>query len=292
MTAGPQPRALAQALALARRGHAVFPLWWPRARDDHWICACKRGADCGLSAAKHPYGPLAPNGILSASADPAQIEGWFAREPRANLGLRTERLICLDIDPRHEGDAALRALEREHGDFPTWRSRTGGGGEHVLFAAPEAPAIPSSQARDKPLLGPGIDIRAKGGYIVSPPSRHANGRYYTWDIDAHPDDIPLAPAPQWLLARLAPPPAAAAAPPDWARLASPIEAYADAAAARVCGHLLRRYVDPSLAAGLLYAWNRAYARPALDEADLRRLFERIHRLELERRAREGSGHAR
>jgi hypothetical protein len=51
-------------------------------------------------------------------------------------------------------------------------------------------------------LVPGIDIRGDGGFIVVPPSLHASGRRYAWDLSAHPDDVPLAPAPAWLLALL------------------------------------------------------------------------------------------
>jgi hypothetical protein len=31
-------------------------------------------------------------------------------------------------------------------------------------------------------LVPGIDIRADGGFIVVPPSLHASGRRYAWDL--------------------------------------------------------------------------------------------------------------
>ena len=52
---------------------------------------------------------------------------------RPTLALLTDKLIVLDIDPRHDGDSSLAELERDH-EFPsTWRVLTGGGGEHIIF---------------------------------------------------------------------------------------------------------------------------------------------------------------
>jgi Bifunctional DNA primase/polymerase, N-terminal len=122
---------VSHALAFARHGLAVFPAWWPQERNKRLVCSCRKGADCS-AAAKHPYGPLAPNGLLSASAVADKIRDWFGQVPHANLGLVTDRLIVLDIDPRHDGDISLRTLENEYAPLPgTWRALTGGGGEHV-----------------------------------------------------------------------------------------------------------------------------------------------------------------
>jgi hypothetical protein len=290
------PSTVRHALAFARHGHAVFPAWWPRERNGRLICACHKGADC-TSAAKHPYGPLAPHGLLSATTDPDLVRQWFGQIP-ANLGIVTERLIVLDIDARNDGEESLRALEREHGALPaTWRVLTGGGGEHVLFACPDDVLVYSSQAGDNPVLGPGIDVRARRGYIIAPPSRHVNGRIYAWSVDHHPADVPLANPPDWLLARLAERAVKErqdATPPEvWQRLTEPVRDYPDAAAAQVAGHLLRRWVDPYLVAGLLHAWNQTYVQPPLPDDELRRILDWVARLEDQRRdALQGGEHAK
>lgn len=161
---------VAHAIAFAKRGLSVFPAWWPEPRNNRLVCSCRRGADCN-AAAKHPYGPLAPNGLRSATTDPDRIRQWFTQVPHANLGVVTDRLIVLDIDTRHDGDASLRKLENEHGPLPaTWHALTGGGGEHIIFACPDGVTVHSSQARTDPKLGIGIDIRAVGGYVITPPS--------------------------------------------------------------------------------------------------------------------------
>jgi hypothetical protein len=292
---------LLTALAFARHGHAVFPVTWPIEHRGRLICSCgsdTRGRPCGRNAAKHPYGKLAPNGLLSASTDSCIIIDWFNAAPNANLGVCTDRLIVIDIDPRHDGDASFQALECEHGAMPlTWRALTGGGGEHVLFAAPDNIEIRSFAAEqmDNPPLGPGIDVRAASGYIVAPPSRHISGRSYAWSVDHHPQDVGLAPAPDWLIERLkervmsndAGTPAEPIASDMWAQLTrQPISQYRDMAAARIAGHLFRHSCDYQLVLGLLHAWNSAWCKPPLGYHELKRIVDRIANREAERIERE------
>jgi len=201
---------LLSALAFAQRGHAVFPVNWPLEHRGRMICSCGRdlrGLLCG-NPAKHPYGKLAPHGLLSATTETDIIKDWFGSlAPQANLGVTTDRLVVIDVDPRHGGGESFSALEREHEIPLTWRVLTGGGGEHLLFACPDGVEIANVVAELikpplEPPLGRGIDIRARGGYIVAPPSRHISGRWYCWSVDHHPADVTLAPAPDWLVARL------------------------------------------------------------------------------------------
>jgi hypothetical protein len=301
---------LPTALAFGRRGLAVFPVNWPVAHNGRLVCSCgsdSRGRPCGRNAAKHPFGKIARNGLLDATLEPGIIKHWFGDlAPQANLGVCTDKLVVIDVDPRHGGDDSFAALEREHGEMPpTWRVLTGGGGEHVLFACPDGVEITSfaaEQMKDPP-LGRGIDIRARGGYIVAPPSRHISGRSYAWSVDHHPADVPLAAASAWLIERLA---TRTPAPPDggahhapapsetWRRLSSSdriITEYRDHAATQVAGHLLRRWVDPYLVAGLLHAWNQTYCNPPLADQELRRILNNVARREDRRRdALQGTTH--
>jgi hypothetical protein len=233
---------LATALAFAKHGHPVFPLHYP-VGTDKLVCSC--GRLCGRDAAKHPH-KLAPKGVHSATLDPGIIKHWFDYVvPDANLGVACDRLVVLDIDPRHDGDQSLAALEHECALPETWRTITGGGGEHIIFSCPDGVSVKnySPTAGSVPPLGPGIDIRARGGYIVAPPSRHINGRRYEFSVDHHPQDTPLAPLPEWLAERLVARRTAAdgggdAVEPtpgnEWAALTSqPISEYRDQAALRI-----------------------------------------------------------
>src|SRR6516164_3919694 len=117
---------LAAALAWAQRGHPVFPCWWPVTLNGQTVCAC--GQQCGLEAAKHPY-HFIPHRDAMLETD--LIKNWFAHLPEANLAVRTNKLVVLDVDPRHGGNESLLKLEAEHGAMPlTWRTLTGGGGTH------------------------------------------------------------------------------------------------------------------------------------------------------------------
>ena len=166
---------LGAAIAFARHGHPVLPLTWPIKVNGRLVCSCRKAADC-VSPAKHPLARLVSRGLLDASTDETVIRRWFTNEPNANLGVVTDKLIVLDIDPRHDGDGSLAELERDHEFPPTWRALTGGGGEHLIYKRPDGVTVNSSIAETNPVLGAGIDIRAHGGYVVAPPSRHINGR--------------------------------------------------------------------------------------------------------------------
>lgn len=182
---------LEYALAYAGRGWPVFPLH----------TAGRRGCSCGRQGCervgKHPR---TEHGSKDATTDREVIRGWWEQWPEANVGIDTERagLVVIDLDPTHGGDESWGRLLREQGAelHSTLRIRTGGGGAHLYFLAPESP-IRSSAGR----LGSGIDIRATGGYVVAPPSRHASGRRYR--IESEPDAQPL-PLPDGLLHLLHP----------------------------------------------------------------------------------------
>jgi hypothetical protein len=112
--------------------------------------------------------------------------------PQANVAVATGALaglVVLDVDPRHEGDGTLADLIAKHGTLPhTPCAWTGGGGLHYYFAHPGS-NVPNSAGR----LGPGLDVRGDGGYVVAPPSVHATGTAYEWAVACEP-----AAMPDWL----------------------------------------------------------------------------------------------
>lgn len=177
------------AASYAAEGLHVLPLHQPAGAGG---CSCPGGAAC-TSPAKHPRNS---HGVREASADPATVARWWQRWPGANVGVATGRVsgvLVIDVDDRHGGRESLASLERRHGPLPGARVVTGGG-LHIWTAAPER-SIANSAGR----LGPGIDVRGDGGYVVAPPSVHHSGALYRWE-GAGPSS--LEPAPDWLVRRL------------------------------------------------------------------------------------------
>lgn len=280
------PQYLRAALALAQRGLPVFPLQPVHAfAPGRFVCGCGT-LRCG-SPGKHPLARLVPKGLLGASVFDNVITHWWLSIPTANIGLRTDTVIVLDVDPRHGGDISLARLEEKHGGLPaTWRVETGGGGSHLYFQASGRELRNSAG-----LLGPGLDIRAVGGYVVAPPSLHISGRRYAWAAGCAPDELQSAALPSWILELLVTPASSSArGSSDWRGLvtAGAREGKRNVAITKLSGHLLRHYVDPRVAHELLQAWNAARCDPPLDPAEVTRTVASIARKELRRReARDG-----
>ena len=158
---------LAAALDYAARGLPVFPCL-PRGKT-----------------------PAIGRGFHAATTNPATIRRYWT-DPERNIGIPTgasSGAWVLDVDGI-EGEVSLRDLEARHGAIPKTRSVITSRGRHVWFAYRDP--IPSSAGR----IGPGIDVRGDGGYVIAPPSVHETGHRY-----AFPDDpwAPIEPAPAWLI---------------------------------------------------------------------------------------------
>ncbi len=144
--------------------------------------------------------PLTAHGLKDATTDPGVVRRWWDRWPSANIGVATGEqsgFFVFDVDGE-EGEETLKALIEKHSAMPqTVEARTGGGGRHLFFRHPGA-TLRNSAGK----LGPGLDIRANGGYIIVPPSIHPNGKPYKWRMGHSPDGLPIADPPPWLLGLL------------------------------------------------------------------------------------------
>ncbi len=193
---------LTAALALAERGWPVFPVHHPRRADPGGAAACSCREQCG-SIGKHPR---TQHGLKEATTDPAAIVAWWRKWPEANVGLATgpaSGLLVIDIDPDKGGSESFAEVFDTHGDIPeTVEVQTGGGGRHIYLAYPAGVRVANSSGK----IGPGIDVRGDGGYVVAPPSLHRSGGQYGF-VDGPaagqlPPDRSPCPAPDWLLSLL------------------------------------------------------------------------------------------
>lgn len=162
--------------------------------------------------------PLVQKGSSEATLNPEQARQWWTRWPDANIGLVTGRLsetsratadacarefFAVDVDIKDGGDETWDILRAQHGALPaTVEQVTGTGGRHLLFAIPDPSRLIVHNSQKK--LGPGLDVRGEGGYIVAAPSIHPETkRAYAWDgvdeIEVQLQAHGLAPAPEWLL---------------------------------------------------------------------------------------------
>jgi len=246
------------ALALARRGQAVFP--------------CKPGAK----------EPATAHGVKDATTDLGVIETWWHTNPDYNVAIATGTIsgvFVADIDGV-DAEAELRKLEAEHGELPPTVEAITARGRHVYFSMPVDADLRNSTGR----IAPGIDVRANGGYVLAPPSVHPSGRRYAWSVDSANS---FAAAPDWLLAKTVAPAAhgnGTTPPTEWRELIEGVsEGARNCSATRLAGYLLRRQVDPFVVLGLLQAWN-ARCTPPLPAADIVRVVNSVAGKELKRRA--------
>ena len=247
---------LAAALAYASGGWPVFPLHTPTAG----------GCSCGNPKCEHVgKHPRTKNGLHDATTDAVTIRQWWTQWPDANIGIATgaaSGLVGLDVDPRHSGDETLANWERQHGPLPhTIESCTGGGGRHVLFAHPGGDVKSHNVA-------PGIDVKADGGYIVAPPSLHASGRRYAWEVSSHPEDTQLAPLPEWLLTIVVSP--ATEPKPAPSETATKIrKGERNSALTSLAGAMRRRGMSEEAIRAALLAENEQRCDPPLSEDEVR-----------------------
>ncbi|MDX2601607.1 bifunctional DNA primase/polymerase [Streptomyces caniscabiei] len=198
---------LAAALCSAERGWPVIPLHPGTKRPaGHPERSCPGTGRCA-SGHRTPEqrATLAPELIQAA---------WVQRPYNVGIATGPAGLLVVDLDvckPEEEegapdGAASLRALcERTGQTLPaTYRVRTPSGGCHLYFTAPPGGRLKNSAGR----LGPHIDTRAWGGYVVAPGSTTPQGTYEVTD------NSPLAPLPPWVAALLVEPsrPATVSAP--------------------------------------------------------------------------------
>jgi len=188
----------AMAATYAHAGWKTFPCWWV----EDGQCVCPRGSAC-KSPGKHPlFAPAHPadsperttcrgecgkvgHGLYDATADLDVLARWWGRYPAAHNGLPADGngLAVLDVDPGHGGGESFIKLR----DYTTVKgvhitdtltARTGSGGRHFVYGAPEGGVKGGTNVFGIDM--PGLDVRGRGHYIIVAPSGHASGGTYEW----------------------------------------------------------------------------------------------------------------
>ena len=120
-------------------------------------------------------------------ADRNLVTSWFSSLSNAGVGLVTGRIsgvVVLDVE--HDCPIPIEDILRK---YPTGMiSKSGGGGRHLFYNYPRGVGRISNRVR----IFDGADLRADGGFIVLPPTRHPNGRQYEWVKKGPLGAFPLA----------------------------------------------------------------------------------------------------
>ena len=163
---------LQRALTLARVGKPVFP------------CLADRKE------------PATPNGFKDATCNEQTIRAWWAENPAFNVALSPGDcgwlVVDLDKDKKtgaDTGEETWAKLVAEHGIDPTYTVQTPSGGRHLYFEG-----VDKSSVRR---IGPGVDVRSEGGYVLIPPSVVGGKPYVVGD------DCPITELPVWVSHMLA-----------------------------------------------------------------------------------------
>jgi hypothetical protein len=144
------------------------------------------------------------NGHKDATTDERQILHWWdPTSPRRNTtGIGAPAGVRFDLfDVDLKGFQTMEMWTQEHGKLPpTPTAKSGSGGLHYLWQP--HPGLQSSTGTDTHGFGPGVDVKATGGYAAMPPSLHETGNRYMWLPGRSLDDLEIAPWPQYLINRL------------------------------------------------------------------------------------------
>lgn len=231
--------------------------------------------------------PITPNGFHDATTDTQIITGWWQRKPDANIAIPTGAItgvVIIDIDPAEDGfplgSESLRVLEEEHARFPEGLTvKTPRGGEHIYLRHPGG-KVPNSAGK----LGPGIDVRGDGGYVLVPPSIGSNGKPYEFDRPGKPAQMP-----DWLLRLVkgtAPGEMRPATPAsEWvAMIQNGLPAgQRNNGLARLVGHWLHKDIHVLEVLALAQHFNETRNRPPLDTAEVEKIVDSLAGRELRKR---------
>lgn len=190
------------ARSYAQAGIPVFPLFGLVTGGDGGGEGARLNCECGEARCDRPGKHPRLAWTREATTDEERIADWWRTWPGANVGIPTgdrSGLIVIDLDVEEvthangmtsivDGHAELSGwLESELGlgwsadklESETLVARTGSGGRHIVLRDP-------GDVRSAGRWLPAVDLKARGGYVVAPPSRHASGASYEWLTELAP----------------------------------------------------------------------------------------------------------
>lgn len=207
----------------------------------------------------------------AATSGRKQIKKWWRQWPTANVAILCDSVrgpIVLDVDTpkagQLNGDDLLKLLKLP---TPTCVVRTGSGGKHLFYAPPKSgksiPRVIRVRHENKRYA---LDVLGNGGYVVAPPSKHPDGGCY----QLHRGDFSDLPSLPGVIVRLI------ASQDGTNTVAEPLpevisEGERDTILTSLAGTMRRRGASPKAILEALRVENASRVRPALSDAQLRKI---------------------
>lgn len=211
----------------------------------------------------------------------SELARWWEDHPDGNVGCilgPVSGVVRLDVDGP---GAEVMLQDYSGGDLPlTWEFTSGreNGGRGLLYGIPPGVVFqttPQTTEQEKEELR----FQAKGAQTVLPPSRHKNGVLYQWKPGRSPRDMPLTPAPDWMVKR-------------WGGLGNGqqkkkeeplqdgekiLEGKRDTVLTSMAGAMRRRGLCKEAMAAALLVENEKRCEPPLEEEQVRKIAESVSR---------------
>lgn len=164
---------LEEALSLWEQGFHVIPLGDPQSRPPAGLVERCGGLDEARQAwPKMPR--IGWKAFQGREPLESEVREWWAKWPSANIGIVTGvQVVVIDADNAE----SVEWMESGAVTRTPWRVKTGKG-KHFYYQI-----SPSVEVRNSVNEARGLDVRAVGGYVVAPPSRHTTGAIYAWEHD-------------------------------------------------------------------------------------------------------------
>src|SRR5271157_2742843 len=220
--------------------------------------------------------PLIADWPHEATGDGSRLGFWSRCFSGCNWAAATgpdSGVFVLDVDGER-GRASLQALERRGCVLPQTLVTRTGRGRHIWLKWPANGTVIRNSAGK---LGPGLDVRGAGGYVIVPPSVHPSGAAYEF-VDGN---APIAPASEWLLEMLAQTSAAAEPPLSVAQTRSESipEGHRNQTLMSLAGGMRRKAMTLRAIEAALLAENAARCVPPLGEAEVKAIASSAARYE-------------
>lgn len=194
------------------------------------------------------------------------VSEWFTHLSGAGVGVVTGKIsgiLVLDVE-----STCPEPIEDILRKYPTnMVSRTGSGGYHLFYQYPSNRGRVSNRVR----LFDGIDLRADGGFIVLPPTKHPSGGRYEWVSKGMPSVFPAS-----ILEAEAQPSNPSAETWISELLRGVSEGGRNDAAARLAGYFFKKGVSSDIVEALLMEWNERND-PPLPTSEIRTTIKSIQR---------------